>query len=452
MSAGVSPSPNGIVEIRRQSASGVLDSLQTALEIIDKQANTILALQNAIIEDKNAIERATNLLRTDLNAVKNNVATIYGQAGQIDRDVHGPIQSAEEHLQQLNDALAQARATANRVKRRHVDSSRLLERKESLESRGRARLRRATQGDDPLKDLKSIWEEGLDLLSGLCLRNEGLDDGLCRFADAIVAEINWRQIKAITVPGRGGPGHLTSIIHLRFPEWTVWALPLTAHELWHLGRRSEANQIDESGANEVNSIMDDILDVLGEEKRAKLKQIAGHNWNNPELQRCLGDVFAVHVMGPAFACAAISLVLDPHETECQQRALSILSALDADNEYSEMHKLLDIQWRQASKDSMATKLQYADWIDALLEYLNSRPTSKFYLERWKQVRKPWCDALLNDEVEKLDVERTDLRHALTAAWKARLEWPSEAGRIAKNCAKLCEKILTYTPPRLVPGI
>lgn len=466
-SAGLSPRPdgpaNGIVEIRRKVASGVLDSLQTALDIIAQQAQRIQELQSAIIQgksalakDRNAIDRASELLGGDLRAVRTTVRAVYGDSeGNIDEEVDGAVQKAEEHLQQLNHALRNARETANRLIAHyyHVDSIKLNERKEKFEREGRNALARAGQSD-PLKELKSIWEEGLDLLSGLCLRSEGLDRGLCKFADAIIAETRWNSLKPMTVPGRGGPGHLTSIVHLRFPEWTIWALPLTAHELWHLGVRSAVRTIPGAIARQSNDVLDLLLDTVrsqdpgAEEKLRDSKQI----WNTEELQRCLADVFGVYVMGPAYACAAIWLVLDPQEAESRQRALGILRALGTgpNNEYAVVHGVLESQWRQATKDSGTTELKYADWVDALLKYLEGN-AAQFRIDRWGEIRQPWFEVLLNGKIDTLKVNSNDLRYALTAAWKARIEQPDQASVIAENCLKLCEKIITLRPASILPG-
>lgn len=465
--AGVSPRPdgpaNGIVEIRRKVASSVLDSLQTALDIIAQQAQRIQELQSAIIQgksalakDRNAIDRASELLGGDLRAVRTTARAVYGDSdGNIDDEVNEAVEKAEEHLQQLNHAMRNARETANRLIAHyyHVDTIKLNERKEKFEREGRNALARAGQSD-PLKELKSIWEEGLDLLSGLCLRSEGLDRGLCKFADAIIAETRWNSLKPMTVPGRGGPGHLTSIVHLRFPEWTIWALPLTAHELWHLGVRSAVHAIPGKIALQSNDVLDLLLETVRlqdpniEEKLRDSKEI----WNAAELQRCLADVFGVYVMGPAYACAAIWLVLDPQEMESKQRALSILRALGTGSNYvyAEVHKTLESQWRQASKDSGTADLQYADWIDALLKYLEGS-AAQFRIDRWTEILQPWFEALLNGQIEALKVNSNDLRYALAAAWKARFEQPDQAPVIAENCLKLCEKIVTFRPAPTLPG-
>ena len=222
-----------VSEIRRQSASSVFESLQAALGIIDEQANCIRALQKALPLKGSEIDMHLGSLTYNLANLRYQVENIYA-GRELDEAISDPLKSAEASLERLRKSIEEARVKVRQLIGLHLESTKLSERKERFQQEGRRVLNDVTSGD-PLKELKSVWEEGLDLISGLCLRHEGLDGGLCRIADYIIAQVSWIGIKAISVPGRGGPGHLTSIVHLRFPEWTIWALPLTAHELWHLG-------------------------------------------------------------------------------------------------------------------------------------------------------------------------------------------------------------------------
>ncbi len=441
-----------IVEIRRQSANNVLTSLQSALGIIDDQAACITALQKALSLKGSAIDRSLRSLGSDVKSIKEKLGIVYADPeGNLDPAVTDPLNGAERSLEHLTKYIDDARKTVRQLIGRHVESTSLSERQRKFQQEGRRALDNATRGD-PLKELKSIWEEGLDLISGLCLRHEGLDRGLCRIADAIIVETSWAGIKALTVPGRGGPGHLTSIVHLRFPEWTVWALPLTAHELWHLGRRSMAYPTDATGKAEGNQILNRILEIVGRsdpESQQRLRSSSAQYWNDDELQFCLADVFGVHVMGPAYACAAIWLVLDPAEMASGQRVQSMLRALKTDKAYEEIHNGLEQQWKEASRDTATADLKYGEWIDALLLYLDE-VVVKFYIERWKEVRVKWPNALAAGDISRLEPLKTDIRYALAAAWKARLEWPDKHEIISAACLELCNKILDLAPSKELP--
>src|SRR5262249_25398374 len=88
------------------------------------------------------------------------------------------------------------------------------------------------------QECQQIYQEALQLITGLVLRDHALDWGICNIADTLVKQCagDTRNLEALTVPAlQEALTHtLGYIIRLRFPEWSVWTLPLVVHEFGHV--------------------------------------------------------------------------------------------------------------------------------------------------------------------------------------------------------------------------
>ena len=77
--------------------------------------------------------------------------------------------------------------------------------------------------------------ERLEIFAGLAFRRSRLDENACRLADELIGKCNLGisldDCEWVTIPApKEALGRtLARIVRLRFPEWTVWALPLVAH-------------------------------------------------------------------------------------------------------------------------------------------------------------------------------------------------------------------------------
>ena len=106
---------------------------------------------------------------------------------------------------------------------------------------------------------------------------------------------------------------------MRYSEWTVWSLPLVAHELAHI-------VLSQSDFKSIHDIFDDqlksLLVSLDPEQLHALNPGADQqikdNYRSQamarvenELRYYLADAFSTWTMGPAYACAAIHLRLNP---------------------------------------------------------------------------------------------------------------------------------------------
>jgi hypothetical protein len=98
----------------------------------------------------------------------------------------------------------------------------------------------------------------------------------------------------------------TDIVRVRFPDWSLWNLPLMAHEFGHLAAPATAA-------------------FMAYQKQESEQAIEGHpdpvaaeacsyaDARRHQLDEFFADVFATYTAGPAFACDVIALQLDPAE-------------------------------------------------------------------------------------------------------------------------------------------
>ncbi len=142
-----------------------------------------------------------------------------------------------------------------------------------------------------------IFAEYVYFLGGLALRDTGFDEGISRIAEDLIRTYKTKSKPpyppmALPVRKEAVARTLARVVRVGFPEWTVWALPFTAHEFWHAIAREDFDQA--------------LRDVLTEQK------VIGENDRIPErYQNCLADAFATYTMGPAYAYSALFLLLTP---------------------------------------------------------------------------------------------------------------------------------------------
>lgn len=265
-----------------------------------------------------------------------------------------------------------------------------------------------------------VFNESIELLGGIALRDTRFDADICELADELIRSMRASGSYPSVIPGGISSMMMTleRIIRLRFPEWTLWALPFAAYEFWLV---SAHKQFDEG--------LDRVL--------------AGHGaraTGNAQLQRCLGDAFATYIMGPAYAFAAMTMLLNPDHAEDDLRAqaiLGMLRAMDpaAPNGFAESYRTLAGQLEDAWKAARAAALNGAGVVgDAgtaaasvqvavltLSNDLRNFGYTRFDVAEWKAVG-DWVKPLLEGRIADIPLSPGhDLRHVLSAAWRARVD-------------------------------
>jgi hypothetical protein len=303
--------------------------------------------------------------------------------------------------------------------------------------KGLAELNKALAGNVPdveawkkfrVASLRSqdIFAEYLDFLGGLALRDIGFDEGISRISEDLIRTYKTNQPPSypwLALPAARPDTvakTLARIVRVGFPEWTVWALPFTAHAFWHVIAR------------------DDLEDVVLQE--TALEAI-------PErLQTCLADAFATYTMGPAYAYAAFYLLLNPLDAFAANpanpadtaglrvgddtRAQAILAMLvsmddtNADNEYKTIALSLGGMWAAAMEQAAAGQrtaqtasdnASVALLVGALWNVLGKCQCASFPSSHWDQM----------ETLEQVLVDRPlqilELRSVLNSMWKARVD-------------------------------
>jgi hypothetical protein len=280
---------------------------------------------------------------------------------------------------------------------------------------------------------EGLFKESVELLGGFALRDTRLDKDICELGDGLVQSIRAAGDDLSVIPGGIGSMMMSieRIIRLPFTEWTIWALPITAHEYWRVSARKQFNH--------------HLALSLGQEG-PKLVE-------NDINQRCFGDAFATYAMGPAYAFAAITLLLDPMRAEDDLRmlaAVSMLRCMDPTEQdgfsqsYQTVAASLLSEWNAAKHQTGAISVQLDTSVvdravPTLFTRLRAFGISNFTVTEWRSVQN-WSEKLLDGTSDQIEVsQRHDLRHALNAAWLARVN-PARTEDISRRAQDLADRI------------
>ena len=322
------------------------------------------------------------------------------------------------------------------------------------------------------KGSERLFQEYVDLVSGVALRDTGFDRGIARLAEDLlkpgqtIGNFTWNTL---TIPAREEALAVTAarIVRLGFPEWTIWTLPLTAYELG-----SDYADSDKKVAERINK--------LGAERINKLGK------GQAELFVLVADAFATYFLGPAYACAAILMRLNPAEAFSgnrlvAKRAAIILSALaqmdenarGVENHYAEITSRLAVEWKDALRQtgwngSVDDEMADSDDTDARPELrrltgltVGEQTAIDDLLRKFEPLVHGWILADIaawpmveewaarlrgGQELPAGDLgDLAQLRYVLNAAWRARIavrlpetdvDDPEELARIARAVEQL----------------
>lgn len=305
--------------------------------------------------------------------------------------------------------------------------------------------------NDVYRDTESIFADCVEFLGGLALRVTELDEGICELADELMDHcevFTGAAWASLTLPARQEPVRvpLTRMILLPFPEWTIWNLPLAAHQFGHLVADLK---------NEFRDWVNDQMRDPGDERH---------------LYDLLADGLATYLMGPAYVCAAIRLNLNPltvtdgyEHADDAKRAHVIFTMLNRMDEaegdvarpYRGTIERLEDEWNTALKRAWpqgeleeAEKQQLETWVEnmwKMFRYL--RPSARYPCtgrNGWT-VAQEWSKSL--DQGKQIEPSGNDtLRDALNAAWLWRIQAPDTPDKvhkmedIAEATLGLCQQI------------
>jgi hypothetical protein len=281
------------------------------------------------------------------------------------------------------------------------------------------------------KRIDALFSEYVDLLRGVALRSAGFGDEDTQLSDLFLIADQlpslWGRVdgwswQSLAVPSRqdGTGSSEANLLRVGFPEWTIWALPFVQHGFGHVF--------------------------------AKKRLIAAPGPEDPINAAALADALATVATGPAYACAALLLRLDPAEvtgpTEATVRSATILVTLrqiaeaDPDGPLAILTERLCSEWRDAvgaaagdigAFESAMTAPLSAELADrarrGVLELdAAGDPQEPLWLQHWGTIA-TWAGYLQEGHHERIDLADAAindddrpmaLAFVLDAAWLARV--------------------------------
>lgn len=409
--------PGGV----RALAEGVEGDIKGSLARLDKDELRKHERYGRGIDDLQIAQKGALEVLTELDNCQNRIDALLGARVELgSRRIHERLPArAQESILEVQS---------------------LLEDSTSLDGRWAAEARLTLQSEP-------LFAEYVDLLRGLALRETGIERGICELADRLLEGCDrgspapWASV---AIPSYRGPSELTpaQIVRLGFPEWTVWALPLAAHEF---GR------------------------IVASQNPTLSKGLAADaaECGEPvEVLTCaLADAFATYAVGPAYACAAIFMRLDPRprvpgggravDGARAQMIFEMLRLAEATGSLAvsliPVLETLEKAWDEALAETGAartkipaiTKVAATFWKWAERE----RFTAKYHLDAWQKATmlKTVLPKRINKEPLSADEDAIlaagigDVRDMLNAAWLCRLQYSLVPEVIAQQAQALWQE-------------
>jgi len=403
----------------QQNLDNLSDFVREAREAIRRDDGTALgealrAVESEVDELRASLEdaetKATELARRSPARLTDFQTTLTDEL--LDKVVEGKLEKLNELERDLSNAqeleargeLAEAQEAVRRVWRDYAT--------------------------EVMPQANAVFGEYVEFLEALALRFTGYDRGICRLADELIREtgqfpeFNWNSV---TLPARQETLSMAYMIGLGFPEWTIWTLPLGAHALGQGFIRTTQKTIEFVERNATEEAAREDLRIL------------------------LADAFATYLLGPAYACAAILLRLDPYSAfengglgarraQVVLRMLRLLSERDPNRFAHETVARLSCEWEQALREAgHDDRLDQPESegglsgselasIGALVQHIADRVgSSRAYKgSRWPETVVEWAPKLQDGRVDDIEIDPDDqlkhaLRDVLNAAWHCRLE-------------------------------
>lgn len=366
------------------------------------------------------------------------------------------IQALMDELNHVKKALDEAPVDPNlreRMRSKFDFDLQILEKYDSLKN-----LQADVEQDQPLatcwslfvpirQDCVPLFRECLAFIQGAMTRRTGLDGGLCRIADALLdnlgrrAGISW-EFFTILAEGESY-ADMAQIIRLRFPEVSIWNLPIACHEFGHYVAKElkKRRQYDGTYYFPFQELLD------------------SDPQNAHFLHEHFADLFATYTVGPAYACTCILLRFDPYTAYSDEprhpsyakRVHFILKALEKMNgeerPYSDIIEHLRSMWQKslvAADQPDHLNDDNIGQLNILLEdmYALIEPSlSKAKYTSWFRAQSLSYDLLLERDAAQLLRVEDRISDVFNAAWICRIRHWKENSQISQKALKLCHEII-----------
>lgn len=314
-------------------------------------------------------------------------------------------------------------------------------------------------------ECSSLFGEVLAFHVGLFMRQSEMEENIYSIADGLCGYLSHQsQVKKtiLTVPGTEDTfTGMTNLIRMRFPDFSIWSLPVVAHEFGHYLE-----------ANERKNIIAQLFHRIVEEENTvdqKSEQI-------PILKEQFSDLFATYALGPAYACMCVFLEFNPYQAHQTQKdhptyaervyfILGILRKMDEGGGTNRMKSIIN-ELEQTWFDNQNPIIKNPDLdrrTEMMFDFINEPKTmlgGVRYLpgsqenELTKIIKIILAQKYLNQsEIKQQVAEMTrNIRDSITlpnvfnSAWKFRLEKKgSNPRRISQVSLAMCHQILSQIP-------
>jgi hypothetical protein len=317
------------------------------------------------------------------------------------------------------------------------------------------------------EQVEALFADYVDVLAGLALRDAGFSKlgEIFTIAEELpracgpVEGFTWKSF-AVPSTDEGLRRSQSMVLHVGFPEWTLWAVPLVQHEFsYELLTKTGMWLTD---------------DASEQGRRAPVGAAGRRRWHEEESERRrLADIAATLVTGPAYASAMLALRLDPSSVgrndDVTRRSASVLAALkhvadqmDEGSTLPLVAERMQCEWVAAVKetsgkpDALKEHLEATDAITDTAEHLARYLHPPWLWAMHWDTTHAWAENMVAETAIDLGKRRkryqlVELLMLMNAAWLCRIA-PTEAGdvtdpdqlvRIAKTAADLCRDLIAW---------
>jgi hypothetical protein len=162
-----------------------------------------------------------------------------------------------------------------------------------------------------------LFAESLAFLEGVVARRAGVDGGLCELADALLidlsrkADVPWERF---TILSEGEYwADMADVIRLRFPEVSIWSLPVAIHEFGHfLGPRLERKGPGGTSIHPFQVMLEAEWQRGIDEGPNPGEAMRMAEQNRSHLHELFADVLAAYAAGPAYLATCVFVRFNPH--------------------------------------------------------------------------------------------------------------------------------------------
>lgn len=292
-----------------------------------------------------------------------------------------------------------------------------------------------------------LSRETLAFTQGALVRKSGFDGGFCTLADKLLdrfndleRKLNWRGFTILAETAF--LGEIGEVVRLRFPEISIWHLPIAAHEFGHYANPAIRVEVRDGSFTGSKYPIEDFL-------RSKWSKTNQKPWFH--AHEFMADIFAAYTLGAAYAYCVLFLRPDPGTLRAgttthpswNERFHVILETLRRIGLHggvtSQIVGDVERRWDESLSASVGDSGSDPDEINELIDFFyplldaNLRGVRYATFGRAQQLVSPLQSSDPLPEATIPDI--------LNAAWLARLRDLSDerkTAKIGRNATKECE--------------